>query len=78
MELPVPYKPEQEISKDILVVGGGLAGMTSALEAAKAGYSVVLVEKENELGGFQKKVGKVAVARTRSSKATRLRRWPPR
>ncbi|PKN62751.1 MAG: heterodisulfide reductase subunit A [Deltaproteobacteria bacterium HGW-Deltaproteobacteria-15] len=61
MELPVPYKPEQEISKDILVVGGGLAGMTSALEAAKAGYSVVLVEKEKELGGFQKKVKQIAV-----------------
>ena len=30
MELPVPYKPEQEFSKDILVVGGGLAGLTSA------------------------------------------------
>ena len=61
MELPVPFKPEQELSKDILVVGGGLAGMTSALEAAKAGYSVVLVEKENELGGFQKNVRQVAV-----------------
>ncbi|MDD5204405.1 MAG: FAD-dependent oxidoreductase [Desulfobacterales bacterium] len=61
MELPVPYKPEQEISKDILVVGGGLTGMTSALEAAKAGYSVILVEKEKELGGFQKKVKQIAV-----------------
>jgi quinone-modifying oxidoreductase subunit QmoB len=60
MELPVPFKPEQEISKDILVVGGGLAGMTAAMEASKAGYQVVLVEKEVELGGFQKKVGQVA------------------
>jgi quinone-modifying oxidoreductase subunit QmoB len=55
-ELPEPYQPEQEMSKDILVVGGGLAGMTAALEASKAGYQVVLVEKEAELGGFQKKV----------------------
>jgi quinone-modifying oxidoreductase subunit QmoB len=60
MELPVPFKPEQEISKDILVVGGGLAGMTAAMEASKAGYQVVLVEKEVELGGFQKKVTEVA------------------
>jgi len=29
MELPEPYKPEEEISRDILVVGGGLTGMTS-------------------------------------------------
>lgn len=60
MELPEPYKPEEEISRDILVVGGGLTGMTSALEAAKAGHSVVLVEKEPQLGGFQGKVQKVA------------------
>jgi len=50
MELPEPYTPEEEISRDILVVGGGLAGLTSALEASKAGYAVVLVEKETELG----------------------------
>ncbi|MFZ2447271.1 MAG: FAD-dependent oxidoreductase [Syntrophobacteraceae bacterium] len=56
--LPEPYMPEQEMSKDILVVGGGTTGMTAALEAAKAGYSVVLVEKEGELGGFQKNVSK--------------------
>ena len=56
MELPEPFKPEQEMSKDILVVGGGVTGMTAAVEATKAGHSVVLVEKENDLGGFQKKV----------------------
>ena len=62
MELPVPYKPDQEFSRDILVVGGGLAGMTSALEAAKAGYAAVLVEKEAQLGGFQKKVKRIATS----------------
>jgi quinone-modifying oxidoreductase subunit QmoB len=60
MNFPEPYKPEEEISRNILVVGGGLTGMTSALEASKAGYSVVLVEKEAKLGGFQKKVKKIA------------------
>ena len=55
---PEPYKPEQEMSKDILVVGGGTTGMTAALEAARSGYSVVLVEKEDQLGGFQKNVSK--------------------
>jgi quinone-modifying oxidoreductase subunit QmoB len=49
-----------EFSKTILVVGGGLAGMTSSVEASKAVYQVVLVEKEAELGGFQKKVGQIA------------------
>ncbi|MBF0524677.1 MAG: FAD-dependent oxidoreductase, partial [Deltaproteobacteria bacterium] len=51
MDMPVPYEVEN-MSKDILVVGGGVSGMTAALDAAKAGYKVVLVEKENELGGF--------------------------
>jgi quinone-modifying oxidoreductase subunit QmoB len=51
-ELPTPYKAEEEYSKNILVVGGGLAGMTAALETARAGYQAVLVEKEAQLGGF--------------------------
>ena len=35
----------------ILVIGGGVAGMTTALEAAEAGCDVVLVEKSPYLGG---------------------------
>ena len=49
---PEAFVPEEEFSKDILVIGGGLAGMTAALEAAKGGYRAVLVEKEDSLGGF--------------------------
>ncbi len=60
MELPEPFKPEEEMFKDVLVVGGGVSGMTAALETAKAGYNAVLVEKEPELGGFQKKVADIA------------------
>jgi len=58
-ELPEPFKPEEEISKDILVVGGGLAGLTAALETAKAGYKAVVVEKEDKLGGFLTKTKKL-------------------
>ena len=39
-------------NKRILVVGGGISGMTSAIEAAKAGYEVLLVEKTAALGGM--------------------------
>lgn len=36
---------------DILVVGGGAAGMAAALAAADTGCSVVLAEREDRLGG---------------------------
>src|SRR5208337_3446671 len=35
----------------ILVIGGGIAGLTAAIEAAEAGCEVVLVEKSAYLGG---------------------------
>jgi quinone-modifying oxidoreductase subunit QmoA len=38
-------------SETILVVGGGVSGMTAALEAAECGRQVVLVEKSPTLGG---------------------------
>jgi quinone-modifying oxidoreductase subunit QmoA len=38
-------------AKPILIIGGGIAGMTAAVEAAEIGYRVVLVEKEPFLGG---------------------------
>jgi quinone-modifying oxidoreductase subunit QmoA len=38
-------------SQTILVVGGGISGMTAALEAAECGKQVILVEKTPALGG---------------------------
>ncbi|MEZ5358195.1 MAG: hydrogenase iron-sulfur subunit [Candidatus Zixiibacteriota bacterium] len=52
MEVPEPFQPDEPIDKTLLVVGGGVTGMTAALNAAKAGYSVKLVEKSNRLGGW--------------------------
>jgi quinone-modifying oxidoreductase subunit QmoA len=37
--------------KEILVIGGGMAGLSTAIEAAEAGCRVVLIEKEPFLGG---------------------------
>lgn len=39
------------VNRAVLVVGGGIAGMASALELAEQDYLVHLVEKENTLGG---------------------------
>ena len=47
---PGPYL--EELSKTILVVGGGIAGITAARESALAGYNVILTEKSEQLGGF--------------------------
>lgn len=47
-----------ELSDAILVIGGGISGMTAALSAANAGSKVVLVEKEPKLGGFINKLYK--------------------
>ncbi|MFC1971801.1 FAD-dependent oxidoreductase [Chloroflexota bacterium] len=54
--LPNPFL--EGVEKSLLVVGGGISGMTSALEAAKAGYDVNLVEKEPTLGGWMAKLYK--------------------
>ncbi|MBU0518392.1 FAD-dependent oxidoreductase [bacterium] len=38
-------------AKSILIIGGGIAGITAAVDAAEVGYQVILVEKEAYLGG---------------------------
>ncbi len=57
IEAPEPYKAEG-VTKAVLVVGGGLAGITAAKESANAGYDAFLVEKESSLGGWMSKLYK--------------------
>lgn len=53
-------EPLQEIDlpvdKRALVVGGGIAGMTSALSIAEQGHVVYLLEKESVLGGIARRL----------------------
>jgi quinone-modifying oxidoreductase, subunit QmoB len=49
-EMPEPYEMETT-TREIIVMGGGIAGMTAAREASKAGYQVTVVEKADVLGG---------------------------
>ncbi len=44
------------INHRALVIGGGVAGMTSALNLARQGFDTVIIEKEAELGGFARKL----------------------
>ena len=40
-----------QVNKSALVIGGGISGMTAALEIANQDFNTYLVERENELGG---------------------------
>jgi len=49
-------KPLINITPVALVIGGGVSGMTAALELSKQGFQVHLVEKEKELGGHMRTI----------------------
>ena len=44
------------VNKTALVLGGGVAGMTTALSLARQGHEVYLIEKEKELGGIARRL----------------------
>lgn len=46
-------------NKDVLVIGGGMAGLTASAELLEAGLSVTLVEKSHSLGGRVGQLGKL-------------------
>jgi NADPH-dependent 2,4-dienoyl-CoA reductase/sulfur reductase-like enzyme len=48
---PAPRLPERERAPDLLVIGGGPAGLAAAAAAAEAGVSVLLVDERPKLGG---------------------------
>ena len=56
----IHLEPLQEfdlpVNKTGLVVGGGLAGMTSALSIANQGHEVYLLEKDTDLGGMARRI----------------------
>jgi heterodisulfide reductase subunit A len=55
-DFPIELYP---VVQKALVIGGGVAGMTAALDIANAGYEVYLVEKEPELGGLLNKISEL-------------------
>ncbi|MHC1601647.1 MAG: CoB-CoM heterodisulfide reductase HdrA2 [Methermicoccaceae archaeon] len=55
-----PLEPRQiKANRSVLVIGGGVAGITAALELADAGFPVYLVESESSLGGKMALLDKV-------------------
>ena len=47
------------VNRDVLVIGGGIAGISAALSLARQGIKVCLVEKSASIGGNMVKIGKV-------------------
>ncbi len=59
--LAEPLKEEKiNVNDTVMVVGGGLAGMTSAKSLASQGYNVHIVEKKDQLGGEAHKLFRTA------------------
>jgi heterodisulfide reductase subunit A len=48
------------VKTDCLVIGGGMAGMTTALNIADQGFKAIIIEKEPQLGGLLKGVSVVS------------------
>ena len=54
-----PLHPEEvDLCRDALVVGGGIAGISAALQLANSGYKVYLVEREASIGGRMAQLSK--------------------
>lgn len=50
--------PENNLIGSVMVLGGGIAGMQSALDLANSGYYVYLVEKSYAIGGMMAQLDK--------------------
>ena len=59
VNLDAPLQPgESQVTKRALVIGGGIAGIQSALDIADAGYEVDIVEKLPSIGGRMSQLDK--------------------
>lgn len=72
MDMPL-HTQEIPFNKSALVVGGGVSGMTAALDLAEKGFPVYLLEREAELGGFLRNLTALADGRTTEEVITELR-----
>ncbi|MBK7472984.1 MAG: hydrogenase iron-sulfur subunit [Betaproteobacteria bacterium] len=63
MKLPAGA-PVASQNRRVLVVGGGMSGLTAALESAEAGFEAIIVEKQGALGGWAAQLWKRAPYRS--------------
>ena len=69
VKLNAPLTPgETPVTKRALVIGGGIAGIQTALDIADAGFEVDIVEKNPTIGG---KMTQISTKRSASSRTVR-------
>ena len=49
---------DKKVMGSVMVVGGGISGMQSALDLANSGYYVYLVEENSAIGGMMAQLDK--------------------
>jgi len=49
---------KENLAGSVMVLGGGIAGMQSAIDLANSGYYVYLVEKSYAIGGMMARLDK--------------------
>ncbi len=64
--------PSETLSVDLLIIGGGVAGLAAAETAAKDGHSVVLAERRPWLGGDARYFGPVGEEASPEAVTTQL------
>jgi heterodisulfide reductase subunit A-like polyferredoxin len=57
-QAPAVVNEGTSIIGSVMVVGGGIAGMQSALDLANSGYYVYLVEESSAIGGLMSQLDK--------------------
>ena len=50
--------PKENLAGSVMVLGGGIAGMQSAIDLVNSGYYVYLVEKSYAIGGMMGRLDK--------------------
>ena len=54
----MPDNRPKKMSGSVMVLGGGIAGMQSALDLANSGFYVYLIERSSAVGGLMSQLDK--------------------
>ena len=54
----MPEKNTKNLSGSVMIIGGGITGMQSALDLANSGYYVYVLERSSAIGGMMSQLDK--------------------